>query len=67
MQSAHIAVSTAALNATGVLLVYLPILVISWKRLLPQLATRARRLAGGLLVAQILVIAVALILEPTSS
>ena len=66
MQSAHIAVSTEALNVAGVLLVYLPVLVISFKRLLPQLATRARRLAGGMLAAQILVIALAFILDPSS-
>ncbi len=59
-------ISTEALIRAFVLLLYAPVGLISYRLLLPRLSLTAKRLAIGMLLAQIFVIVVSLEIRPTA-
>ena len=60
-------VSAKTLAGIFVFLVYAPIVLISYWKLIPRLSPAAKRIASGFLAAQVLVIAVSLEIQPSSS
>ena len=66
MDSFEIVVSPQVLIRAFVILLYVLVCLFSFWRLIPRLSPEARRLAVGMLAAQIIVIVVALEIEPTS-
>ena len=67
MNNAGFVVSTEALIAGFVFLVYLPVVLLSLRWLLPRLSRPSRFLAGAFLAAQILVILLSLALDPATA
>ena len=53
-------ISTGELIRISVVLFYVPIVFISYWRLIPRLSPSAKRLAGGMLAAQVIVIVASL-------
>ena len=66
MDSAEMLVSVDALNRIIVCLLYVPICLFTYWQLIPRLSPTSNRIASFMLAAQILVIAVALEVRPTS-
>ena len=64
--SFELALSTDALIRLLVLLLYAPLCLAAWRRLIPRLSPAAKRLAGGMLAAQVLVILLAAQLQPAT-
>ncbi len=60
-------VSAEALLRTLIFLLYAPIVLISYWKLIPRLSPAAQRIASGFLAAQVVVIAVSLEIQPSSS
>lgn len=58
--------STESLIRASVLLIYVPVCLAAFWRLIPGLSVGAKRLAGGMLAAQILVILLAAQIEPAN-
>ena len=67
MESGDVVVSANALIRIFVVLLYVPVCLIVYWKLIPRLSPLSRRLASGMLVAQILVIAVSLGIRPSTS
>ena len=59
-------VSTETLNRIFVILVYVPVVLTTYRWLIPRLSLTSKRLASSMLAAQVLVIVVSLELQPTS-
>ena len=67
MNSADVVISSDALIRIFVILLYVPVGLASFRLLIPRLSPTGKRLASGMLAAQILVIAVALASRPTAA
>ena len=59
-------ISVETINRIFVLLLYVPVGLISYWRLIPRLSPTSKRIASGFLVAQILVIVLSIEIRPTS-
>ena len=66
MESSVIAISTDALVRIIILLLYVPVILISYRCLIPRLSPTSKRLATVMLAAQVLVIVASLEIQPTS-
>ena len=66
MDGGELVVSTATLIRIGVFLLYVPVCFLCYWRLFPGLSPTSKRLAGAMLGAQVLVLAVALAIQPSS-
>ena len=66
MNSGELLVSVDTLIRIFLFLLYAPVVLISYRRLMPRLSPTSRRLASAMLAGQILVIAVALETRATS-
>ena len=67
MESVAFAMSTEALIRIFVFLLYVPVCLIAYWWLMPRLSPTAKRIAIGMLAAQVLVIVLALELRPSSA
>ena len=67
MDSGELLISTDALIRIFLFLLYVPVGLISYWRLIPRLTPAAKRLASGMLAAQVLVIILSLELRPSSN
>ena len=67
MNSGEIIVSTDTLIRIFVILLYVPVGWISYRLLIPRLSPTAKRMAIFMLLAQVLVVALALVLRPSSA
>ena len=66
MDSGEFAIAAEALIRIFVILLYVPVCLFSCWRLFPRLSPTAKRLALGMLLAQVFVIVVALVIRPES-
>ena len=66
MESGVFAISPDALVRLIIFLVYVPVVLISYRRLIPRLSPTSKRLATVMLTAQVLVIVASLEIQPTS-
>ena len=66
MESGNLIASTDVLLRCFVLALYVPVGLVVYRRLIPFLSPTAKRLAGFLLLAQVLAIVIALEIEPNS-
>ena len=66
MDSGQILVSAETLNSSFVFLLYVPVCLAVYRQLIPRLSPTSKRIATGMLAAQVLVIVVALKIRPTS-
>ena len=64
--SCELALTTESFIRVLVLLVYAPVCLVAYWRLIPRLSLGAKRLAGGMLAAQILVILLAALVQPAT-
>ncbi len=67
MGNSEIAVSAEALTRAFIFLLYAPVVLISYWKLIPRLSPAAKRIASGFLAAQVLVIAISLEIRPASA
>ena len=67
MDSGELLISTDALIRIFLFLLFVPVGLISYWRLIPRLTPAAKRLASGMLVAQVLIIILSLELRPSSN
>ena len=67
MGNSEIAVSSEQLTYIFLFLVYAPVILISYWKLVPRLSPTAQRIASGFLAAQVLVIVVSLEISPSSN
>ena len=67
MGNSEIAVSAEALTRAFIFLLYAPVVLISYWKLMPRLSSTAKRTAGGFLAAQVLVIAISLEIQPSTA
>ena len=65
MGNSEIAVSAEALTRAFIFLLYAPVVLISYWKLIPRLSPAAKRIASGFLAAQVLVIVVSLEIQST--
>ena len=65
MESGVFAISPDALVRLIIFLLYVPVVVISYRRLIPRLSPTSKRLATVMLAAQVLVIVASLEIQPT--
>ena len=66
MSNSEIFVSTESLLRIFVVLLYAPVVLISYWKIIPRLSSTAKRIASGFLAAQVLVIAISLEIRPSS-
>ena len=66
MESGVFAISPDALVRLLIFLLYVPVVLISYRRLIPRLSPAAKRLATVMLAAQVLAIVASLEIQPTS-
>lgn len=66
MGNREIAVSAEALTRAFIFLLYAPVVLISYWKLIPRLSPTAKRIASGFLATQVLVIAISLEIQPSS-
>ena len=66
MEIGELLISVETINRIFVLLLYVPVGLISYWRLIPRLSPTSKRIASGFLVAQILVIVLSIEIRPTS-
>ena len=67
MSNSEIFVSAESLLRIFVVLLYAPVVLISYWKIIPRLSSTAKRIASGFLAAQVLVIAISLEIQPSSS
>ena len=67
MNNGGLIVSVEALNHIFALLLYAPIILISYWKLMPRLSPTAKRIASGFLAAQVILIAMSLEIRPASA
>ena len=67
MNNGELIVSAETLNRIFVLLLYAPIVLISYWKLIPRLSPTAKRIASGFLATQVILIAMSLEIRPASA
>ena len=67
MGNSEIAVSAEALTNAFIFLLYAPVVLISYWKLIPRLSPAAKRIASGFLAAQVILIAISLEIRPASA
>ena len=66
MESSVFAISPDALVRLLIFLLYAPVVLISYRSLIPRLSPTSKRLATVMLAAQVLVVVLSLLIQPTS-